>query len=100
MGFQQVEHRFPVVRRRLHHHPFDAEPDQVVGQRDQRAGHREMLRYLLQPFAPATLAGYPDTAHHFGLADIQGSNPLDDLVVISRFVQHRPDSSPLSSPHL
>ena len=37
---EQVERRPPIVAGRLHHHPFDPQPDQPVRQLRQRAHHR------------------------------------------------------------
>ena len=88
---QQVEHRLPVVRRRLHHHPGHAQLDQPVGQPQQRPGHRRIRRHLLQPPSRPPSCGHPHTAHQLGLADIQRRDPLDDLLS---------SATPANTPHL
>lgn len=85
--FEQVEHRPPVIAGRLHHHTLHTEFDQMVGQLGQRPGHRRMGGHLLS--SPlGTRAGDPDTTQHLRLADVQGSDPGDDLLLIIGFTQH------------
>lgn len=41
-----------------------------------------MGRRLLHPFPPIAQSGNPVTAHHLGLADIEGGDPGDDLFLV------------------
>ena len=86
---QQVEHRLPVRRRRLHHHPLDAHLDQPIGQLSQRPRHRRVRRDFLQPPFTARRCRHPHTAHQLRLTDVQGRHPGNDLLLIVRFGQHR-----------
>ena len=88
MGLEQVERRPPVVAGRLHHHPLHPQPDQPVRQLTQRGDHRRVGGNLLHP-ALAICDGEPDAAHDLGLADIQRCDPLDDLLVVTGFCEHR-----------
>src|SRR5665811_1600002 len=49
---------------------------------------RGVRRDLLDPPRATLGIGYPHTAHQFGLADIQGRDPLDDLLLVLRLLQH------------
>ncbi len=84
---QQVERRPPVIRGGLHDHPGDVQLPEPVGQQLQRPRHRGVGRHLLR--ALATRARHPGAAHHLGLADIQRSDPRDDLGFVLRLLQHR-----------
>jgi hypothetical protein len=53
-----------------------------------------MRGHLLQPFLPVAFCRDADAAHQFGLADIDGGDPVDNLFLVVRFRQHRS-----SSPH-
>jgi len=88
-GLQQVEHRFPVIAGGFHNHPLDTDFDQVIGQLRQRPGHRRMRRHLLQPLVRITYRGDPDTTHQLGFADIQRSDPGNDVFLVLGFGQHR-----------
>ena len=59
---QQVEHRLPVRRRRLHHHPLDAHLDQPIGQLSERPRHRRVRCDFLRP--PFTAAGAGTRTQH------------------------------------
>ncbi len=99
VGLQQVEHRLPVRRRRLHHHPLDSHLDEVIGQLSERARHGRMRRHLRQPpFTPGR-GRHPHTAHQLRLTNVQGRHPGNDLLLIMRFGQHDP-SSPHCHSHL
>jgi hypothetical protein len=93
LGLQQVEHRPPIVRRRLHHHPGHPQLSQPVRQHQQRPGHRLVGRHLLQPLTPPARTGYPDAAAQLLLADIQRRDPSDELLGLLGLLQH-PASSP------
>jgi hypothetical protein len=80
---EQVEHRLPVVAGGFHHHSLDTKINQVIGQLGQRSGHRRMGGHLLQSFLCARAGRNPHTAHDLRLADIQGSDPGDDLFLIA-----------------
>jgi hypothetical protein len=84
---EQIERRLPVVAGGLHHHSGHTQLDQPVGHHQQRTGHRGVGVDLLPP-AAAALTGHPDTADHRGLADIQGGDALDDLLVVAGLLQH------------
>src|SRR5665811_984333 len=49
---------------------------------------RGVRRDLLDPPRATLGIGYPHTAHQLGLADIQGRDPLDDLLLVLRLLQH------------
>jgi hypothetical protein len=42
-----AHHRLPIVRRRLHHHPLNAQLDQMIRQLGQRPRHGRMSRHFL-----------------------------------------------------
>ena len=85
---QQVEHRLPVRRRRLHHHSLDTHLDEPIGQLGQRLGHRRVGRHVLQPPFTARRCRHPHAAHQLRLTDVQGCHPGNDLLFIVRFGQH------------
>ena len=60
----------------------------MIGQPQHRPGQRRIGLHLLQSPARMVLIGDPDAAHQLGLADIQRSDPLDDLLVVLRRGEH------------
>ena len=60
----------------------------MTGQPQHGAGHRRIGLHLLQSLPRVVLIGDPDAAHQLGLADIQGRDPLDDLLVVVRCGEH------------
>ena len=88
MRLEQVEHRLPIRRRRLHHHPLHTHLDQPIGQLGQCLGHRGVRRDFLQPPLTASWRRHPHTAHQLRLRDIQGGHPGNDLLLIMGLSQH------------
>ena len=71
------------------------DPDQPVRQLTQRCDHRRVRGHLLHP--AATVGRWQaDAAHDLGLADVQGRDPLDDLLIIAGLSKHR--THPLCPP--
>jgi hypothetical protein len=94
LRFEQIERRLPIIAGCLHHHPGDGELTQPVSHHQQRPGHRRMRAHLLPPPTPGTITRHPHTTDQFGLADIQRRDPLDDLLVVVRLLQHQTSYSP------
>jgi hypothetical protein len=88
LGLKQVEHRLPVIRGGLQHHPGHPQTPQMISHPQQRAGHRGIGRHLLQPPSRLALMRDPDTTDHLGLADIQRRHPRNDLLSLWIFLQH------------
>jgi hypothetical protein len=89
LGLQDVEDRFPVIRRRFHHHPGHPQLPEPISQPQQRTGHRRVRRDLLRAAAGSVRVRHPDAGHQLGLADVQRRDPLDDLFGVLAVVQHR-----------
>jgi hypothetical protein len=95
LGLQQVEHRFPVIRRGFHHHPGHTQLPKPIGQPQQRSGHRRERGDLLRPPTGPGRARHPHTDHNLCLADVQRRNPLDDLLAVLGVLQHHRSSCPM-----
>jgi hypothetical protein len=78
-GFQEVEHRFPVIAGGFHRHqlhPFTAQP---IGQLQQRPRQCRVLADLLAAPSGLVLVRHPQTSHQAGLTQIQRGYPLNQL---------------------
>jgi hypothetical protein len=72
----------------LHHHPGHSQTAQMVGQAQQRAGHRGVGGHLLQPSPRSVLVRDAHAAGQLGLAEIQRRDALDDLLGLLGLGQH------------
>jgi hypothetical protein len=94
---QQIDERPPVVGGGLHHDPLDAPAGQLLGQLQDRGGGRADLPD--RGDAPARVGGMRQAgADHPGrLGDVDGGDPLHDLLVLVDLnllaCWHRPSSS-------
>jgi hypothetical protein len=86
LGFEQEEHRFPVVAGGLHPGLGHLPAGQPRGQVQQLAAGRAERPGLLPPPAPSGLAGHPDGDLHPGLADVQPGHPLSEQRLVFDFV--------------
>ena len=87
-GFQQVERGLPIVAGRLHDDPGDAQFLKPVDHAQQRPGHRLVGRDLLHASALPRTAGDPHATDQLGLTDVEGGDPLDDLLTFLGVSQH------------
>jgi hypothetical protein len=78
-GFQQIEGRLPVAAGGLHRHQLNALAAQPVGQLQQRRHPRGVLADLLTAPPWVVVVGDPNARHHRGLADVERTDPRDQL---------------------
>ena len=89
LGFEQEEHRFPVVASGLHPGLGHAPAAQPVPQRLQFAPGGGEGPGLLLAAARGGIAGHPDGCLDLGLGDVQAGGPLGEQRLVVHVVHHQ-----------